>query len=496
MAKKCCNGESKQFEKEFRIKRPDDSWCWIYTKGRVVKRDDCGIPTRIIGTNRNISQRKDTEEKLEYLNSYDSLTGLPNYLMIKNKIDHEIKHSVNYETGFALLFLDLDRFKSINETLGHSLANELLKRIGKRLVSSVRKNDLVGRVTSDEFVILLTSINKAEDAAKTGKKVQNALSDPFIIEDKEVFITASMGIVVFPDDGIDFDTLVKNGETAVASAKKSGKNNYKFYSSKMDNKSVELFELETALHKAIINEEFEVFYQPQINAYNGEIKGAEALIRWNHPEKGLVSPGDFIPLAEETGLIINIGNWVLENALKQLRAWNDKYGTFKVSINISSLQFSQENFEENVINILNRTGVKPENVYFELTESIMLNNLNHILKTIKRLKDFGIKFSIDDFGTGYSSLGYLRKFPIDQIKIDRSFIRDLSNDYMNAPIVKTIINLADNLEVELVAEGIENDIQKEFLLKHKCSSMQGYLFGRPSSAGDFENFFTSNLIVF
>ncbi len=493
--RKCKDGDQKQFEKEFRIRKPDGKWCWIYSKGRIVKYDDEGKPSRLIGTNRNISQRKDTEERLEYLNSYDSLTGLPNYLLVKNKVEQEIKHSINYETGFAMLFLDLDRFKFINESLGHSVADQLLKMIGKRLAGSVRKNDMVGRITSDEFVVLLNSIDDLENASKTSLKIQKALSEPFIIGEKEVFITASIGIVIFPEDGIEFDALVKNGETAVDSAKKAGKNNFKFYSSKMNSKTFEHFKLENDLHKAIKNEEFVMYYQPQFDTCNCRLLGAEALIRWNHPEKGMISPGEFIPLAEETGLIVTMGNWILEKSLRQLQHWNEKDEDFKLSINISSLQFLQEEFEDNVIDILNRTKVSPKNVYFELTESIMISNVHHILNRISRFKSMGIKFSIDDFGTGYSSLSYLQKFPIDQIKIDRSFIKDISSDCFEAPIVKTIISLADNLKLELIAEGIENDTQKEFLMNHNCHSMQGYLFGKPSPSTDFDKFFKAGLTV-
>lgn len=418
---------------------------------------------------------------------YDSLTGLPNRLLLHDRLEFILNHARKKKRIVAVMLLDVIRFKMINDTLGYSAGDSLLQILGDRLVSCLRDVDSVFRSGDDVFAIILDDISQPDDASKVAQRILESCSQPFNIADHELYVTISIGISIFPSDAQEHEGLLKNAEDAMIRAKELGINNYQHYKPAMNNSAAEHLTLEHNLRKALMQEEFVVFYQPQVNMETGKMSGTEALVRWIHPELGMISPGQFIPIAEENGLIIPIGEWVLRTSCKQMVQWHNELGTnITISVNLSARQFLQQDIVEKVRSILEETGLHASHLELEITESLGMKNPELTLRTLKELKDMGIHISIDDFGTGYSSLSYLKKFPIDTLKIDRSFVLDIQTDPNDAAIVLAIIALAHSMHLKVIAEGVEKEEQAAFLRHHHCEEMQGYLYSRPVPAEDFK----------
>ena len=429
------------------------------------------------------TERKKSEEKIKQLAFYDSLTRLPNRNMLDCHFNKLLDSSKYKKQNIGVMFLDLDRFKIINDTMGHAFGDIVLQQFSKRLVKHIHKDDMICRYGGDEFIILLNDTNQIE-STKVAQRIIDEFSYPFIINGQKNFLSTSIGISLYPQNGDDLETLVKCADIAMFVAKEKGKNNYKFYTSDQSNKVSRKMYLENELRKALENNEFILYYQPQFNLDTGKIVGVEALIRWQHPELGLISPLEFIPLAEETGLIIPIGEWVVKTACKQNKSWQEAgFPSIYVAVNVSAYQFQQNNFVENIKQVLKETKLDPQYLELEMTESIM-QNIEQLTVVLNELKNIGIKLSLDDFGTGYSSLSVLKHLPIDTLKIDKSFVDDIIIDLNAAPIVKTIIAMAGNLKLNVIAEGVENKEQVDFLKQNKCNVGQGYFFSRPLPAED------------
>ncbi|ADG83495.1 bifunctional diguanylate cyclase/phosphodiesterase [Thermincola potens] len=448
----------------------------------------------VFGVGKDITERKQAEEKMRRMAYYDSLTGLPNRAFFKEKLTAAIIKSRSKKQKLAILFLDLDRFKTVNDIMGHDVGDQLLKDVAKRLKKRVGKGRVVARLSGDEFIILLPNVSRIEDVRKFAEDVCENLRKPFTIAGRNFHVTTSIGITVFPDNGEDAKTLLKNADIAMYKAKEQGGNSYEVYTFAMNEMAMAKLELENSLRAALERHEFTLFYQPQVHGMTGEIVGMEALIRWKHPEKGLISPAEFIPVAEETGLIVPIGEWVLYTACMQNKYWQQKgYAPIRVAVNLSARQFQQRNLVSMIARVLKQTGLDPNCLELEITESVAMQNLENTIKLVKQLKDLGVHISIDDFGTGYASLSYLKLFPpIDTLKIDRSFVRDISQNPRNASdaLVATMIVLAKNLKLKVVAEGVENEKQLKFLLERQCDEFQGFFFGKPVPAKEFEQFLT------
>lgn len=419
---------------------------------------------------------------------HDALTSLPNRILLNDRLDFMLAHARRNGQILAVLFLDLDRFKRANETFGYSAGDHILKAVAGKLKSVVREVDAVFRLGNDEFALVLEEISHIKDAAKVAKKIQRAFSVPIEIPDTDhkIYLSASIGISLFPYDGVDMDSLVKNAETAMFRAKEQGESTHQHYTPSMDAKAFESLTIEFQLHRALNEEQFVVYYQPLMDMVQQRIVGAEALIRWAHPEMGLVSPAQFIPIAEETGLIVPIGEFVLLGACRQARRWQQQgRKDFRISVNLSARQFQQLNLLERINESLRQSKLSPESLHLEITESSGMKNPQLTIQTLSEFKRIGIHVSIDDFGTGYSSLNYLRKFPLDTLKIDQSFVRDIGKDRDDESIVAMMIAMSHTLNLEVVAEGVENEIQKSFLLQHGCRICQGYLYSPPVPADQF-----------
>jgi diguanylate cyclase (GGDEF)-like protein/PAS domain S-box-containing protein len=429
--------------------------------------------------------RSIADERLTYLAQFDALTGLPNRSMFLERLWHTIADGDHGKRQAGVIFVDLDRFKLVNDTLGHGAGDGLLLQVALRLLSCVRCEDIVGRLGGDEFAIALAGIEDAADAGAISQGILSALAEPFELAGREIYISASLGIGIYPSNGMDPVTLLKNADTAMYRAKESGRNTFEFYVPQMNERAVERLRIETELRGALERGEFLLHYQPKADIASQEISGFEALLRWQHPERGLVAPGEFISILEETGLIIPVGEWVIRTVCHQLNAWKAANLPLRpVAINLSARQFMHANLDAIVGEILLATGVAAHLLEFELTESILMTDSEASVRILKNLKNFGIRLSVDDFGTGYSSLAYLRRFPLDALKIDRAFIRDVCTDADGAAIVLAIINLAHCLKLYVVAEGVETDAQYHFLRRHGCDELQGYYFSRPKTADD------------
>jgi len=439
--------------------------------------------------------RRQSEEQILRMAYYDSLTSLPNRSLFQDRLHQGIALAERYHRKTAVLFLDLDNFKRINDTLGHRVGDLLLQAVADRLTNSIRKSDAVARQHSDsesttvarlggdEFTILLTEINQIQDAARVAQRFIEMLSQPFVLDGHEVFVTASIGLAVYPVDGEDVDTLLKNADAAMYYAKEQGKNNYQFYRRDMNATAFQEMSLENDLRKALERDEFELHYQPQISIQTGEIIGIEALIRWHHPMRGMVSPAEFIPLAEQTGLIVPIGEWVLLTACTQNKAWQDAgFRALPVSVNLSGHQFRQRNLINTLKAILDASGLAPQHLILEITESIVMQDTRATISLLQELNEMGLRLAMDDFGIGYSSFSYLKQFPLYAIKIDQSFIRGIDTNADDAAIAKAIIAMADSLKLEVIAEGVETEQQLRVLCELGCGSAQGYLLSYPLPA--------------
>ncbi len=451
-----------------------------------------------------LHKRKIIEKKIKRLAYFDSLTNLPNRTSFKQNLTTAIKEGIDKQSSGAVMFMDLDEFKRINDTLGHDIGDELLIQVSNRLSRQMRQNDLiislnihslnnsVTRLGGDEFTILLTDINDTNLIAHVAERIQNSIRQPFILKNHEVCITSSIGIAIFPDDGNNIDQILKHADTAMYHAKERGKNNYQFYSKKMSEQAEQRLKLEAKLRRALERNEFSLYYQPQIDTHSRKIVAAEALIRWNQTELGMIFPDEFIPLAEETGLITDIGAWVIKEACLQSKHWQAQgYDPIRIAVNVSSIQFSQPDFVQVIAHIVRDTQINPQLLEIEITESLMMKNIDETIGIIHQLADIGVYVSIDDFGTGYSSLSYLKKFPIKSLKIDKAFITEIPHNSDDMMITAAIISMAKKLHLKVVAEGVENEPQLQFLKQHQCEFIQGYYIAKPLPKKSFENLLKS-----
>ena len=471
---------------EMCARRRDGTPVWVLENATLVEGPD-GTRSLIEGTVIDITERKRAEEQVKHLAFHDALTGLPNRLLLNDRLTIALAQSHRSRQKLAVLYLDLDRFKVINDSLGHTIGDELLRRVAERLRACVREGDTVARLGGDEFVILISRISSDRDADTVAQKILAAIRLPFGVEQRDFFLTTSLGISLYPNDGIDAETLLQNADTAMYRAKEHGRDNYQLYAPAMNARAAERLTLENRLRQALQNDELVLHYQPIVDLRNGRVHGAEALVRWRHPERGLLAPVEFISLAEVSGLISPIGRWVLETACAQAKEWqllgNPR---FTMSVNLSPRQFLQTDLVSQVAAALASSGLDAESLDLEITESNVMENAEVTVNTLWELRRLGVGISMDDFGTGYSSLNYLKRFPIDRVKLDQSFVRDVVTNPEDAAIVRAVISMAHTLRLVVAAEGVENDDQLAFLRQHRCDEMQGFLFSPPVAADDFQ----------
>ena len=432
----------------------------------------------------DITQRKEAEEQLRFMAHYDVLTDLPNRLLFIDRLQQAMIEGHRHQRPIGVVMLGLDRFKMVNDSLGHAMGDALLLATAQRLVEAVRPSDTIARFGGDEFAILLSDMDKVEDAPLVIQRILDTFHKPFNINDCELYISACLGITLHPaDDPVaDAGALLRNADTALYRAKLEGPANYEFYAAAMTQRANDDMALERALRHAIEREELTVHYQPIVNLRTGRVQAMEALLRWNHPEFGAIPPVRFIPIAEESGLIIPIGEWVLHQACSQMRAWRDAgHDDMHVAVNISSRQFRKADLADRILAILQETGLEGYHLELEITESMLLHNIEPTIAMMKQLEAAGVRFAVDDFGTGYSSLSYLKRFPIDVLKIDQSFVRDITSDADDAAIVRAIVTLAHSLGLTVVAEGVETAEQVDFLCKNDCDTIQGFYVAKPDA---------------
>ncbi|HEX9985258.1 MAG TPA: EAL domain-containing protein [Thermoanaerobaculia bacterium] len=473
---------SQESHGELRFRHKNGSWVWLEGFSQnLLHEPSVGA---IVLNYRDVTQRKETERQLEYHAYYDSLTGLPNRLLFRDRVVNGIANARRNRFGLAIMYLDLDHFKLVNDGLGHTFGDTLLAEIATRLSSCLRGSDTISRIGGDEFSILLSEVPNTEAVAHVARKLLDAISQPLCIEGHDLIVTASIGISFYPSDGDDVGTLLKCADAAMYRAKELGRNQTQLFTSSMNERYVRRLALEQSLHHAIERNQLELYYQPIYDRARRRIVSLEALIRWRDPVRGMVQPGEFIQLAEETGLIVPIGDWVLKEACRQLREWHASGLTgLRVAINISAVQF-QHALVDSVRSALELSGVAPQLVQLEITESAAMQNVDLTMRVLRELKELGVTIAVDDFGTGMSSLIYLKDFPIDTIKIDKEFLRDVTTDETAAAIVTYVINLAHTLGLGVVAEGVETEEQYTFLKHYACDLLQGYLFSRPLPADD------------
>ncbi len=450
-------------------------------------KNDSGQIERFIAIKRNVTEKKAYEKQLDYLAHHDPLTGLPNRLQFSDMLTKCLAQAVRLDQIMAVLFLDLDQFKLINDTLGHSLGDLLLKSVSERLQNCIREADMIARMGGDEFTVILSNVASTDAVKATTERIVDALGKPYVLAGQELFVTVSIGVGMYPADGTDVETLVKNADSAMYRAKEQGRNNYQFYTNELNEAATERMHLELNLRRAVERNEFVLHYQPRVDVVTGRIIAAEALVRWRHPEIGLIPPAQFIPLAEETGLIVPISEWVVETACTQNRLWQDKgLDPITIAVNVSARQFRQDGLVEAVKSVLDKTGLAPDYLELELTESVLMHSIDLAVGILGRLKQMGVSISVDDFGTGYSSLTYLKRFPVDSVKIDQSFIRDLTTNPDDAAIARAVIAMSQSLKLNVIAEGVETMEQLMFLRSLECNEIQGYFVSRPVPAEDFE----------
>ena len=460
--------------------------------------DDQLKAVTIVGMAKDISERKRAEREIHQLAYYDSLTGLPNRVLFKDRVTQAIAHARRYQSMLAVLFLDLDQFKAVNDRLGHTIGDHLLKQVADRLAESVRHSDSVGRsfqeaesyemarLGGDEFTILLTNIRDAQDARKVARRMLESLARPFLLEGHEVSVTASVGIAIFPTDGDSLDQLLKNSDTAMYQAKEQGRNNAQFYSANMNSQAEERLTLENDLRKALERHELVVYYQPQVDIRTNQIIGAEALVRWCHPLRGSLLPSAFFAIAIETGMIRQVDEAVLRMACQQGKSWQDAgHAPIRISVNVSNSFFHGGSLTNAISRTLKETRLAPEYLELELTESIALHHVETSIKMLQQLRTMGLRLAIDDFGTGYSSLSHLQRFPLNRLKIDQSFVQDLMGNPANALITSAIISLAHSLNLKVLVEGVETEEQLAILRRQGCDEAQGYFLGHPMSGQEF-----------
>ncbi|MFN2300868.1 MAG: EAL domain-containing protein [Gammaproteobacteria bacterium] len=470
-------------------------WCILTKDGKShfveasisLVHSTSGEPTGFRGIARDITERRQADERIHHLAHYDALTGLPNRTLFEDRVRQTLNRRWRSRERAALLYLDLDRFKTVNDSLGHHAGDILLQAVAERIKECVRTGDTVCRPGGDEFLVLLADLAGPEDAASVAEKIITSVSQPYMLESWEFSITPSVGIAVIPDDGNEIETLVRNADAAMYHAKESGRNNFQFFTTEMTEDAAERLSLEHGLRRALERDELVLYYQPLVDVRDGRIVGAEALLRWNRPDHGVVAAGEFIRIVEQSGLILSIGMWVLSEACRQARAWSDRFGfALPVSVNLSALQFRQHGLVETIAGAFGEAGLDPQCLEIELTETVVMQDATLTIETVNRLRELGVHFAIDDFGTGYSSLSYLKRFPIDRVKIDRSFVRDLADKPDDTALINAIIGMARSLRMEVIAEGVETPEQRDYLRQQDCFLMQGYLFSRPVPAAEFE----------
>jgi len=470
------------FSDVFINRRPDGSLYYEEKTITPIREPGMGVK-HFVSTSRDITDRIETEKQLKFLAHHDILTDLPNRTLFLDRLKQALASARWHERAVAVLFMDVDRFKNINDTLGHEAGDQLLRELAERLSGALRDRDTIARFGGDEFVILLDDVAQISDVDKLVKKIHESLESPFSIKGSEFHVTASIGISLYPTDGEDSSTLLRNADMAMYRAKDDWRNSYEFYSADMTTRAFERLTLENSLRQALDKEEFLVYYQPQVDIESGDIIGVEALLRWQHPQLGLVTPDNFIPLLEDTGLIIPVGEWVLQTACRQVMEWHRSgFESLRMAINLSSRQFSSSDLIEKIQQILERCELSASHLELEITESLLMSHVGKEQQLFEILADLGVRLAIDDFGTGYSSLSYLRRFPIDTIKIDRSFVIGIPEDADNAAITEAIVRLGQALRLDLVAEGVETKEQLNYLQSIGCRMVQGFLFSRPLPA--------------
>ncbi len=489
--------EGGRFALDHRVVMPDGDERWIHTQGEVGL-DEGGSPAFLVGTSQDVTERKQAEAQIRFLAYHDGLTHLPNRRSFRERLKHALSTAKRRDARVAVIFLDLDHFKRINDTFGHQVGDLLLQQVAGRLSHCVRESDCVSRTLDpdaapstvsrlggDEFMLLLGEIGEAQEAAQVARRLLKALAKPFTLSGHELVMGASLGITIAPEDGDDVGVLLRNADAAMYHAKQAGRNTYKFYEHSMNEVARRRLRLEGELRRAVERGELELHYQPKVDVESLRILGFEALLRWEHPTLGRVPPNEFIPVAEEGGLISGIGEFVLQTACRQARAWREEgLSPLRVAVNLSPHQFKEEGIADRVARALAANSVSPRYLDLEITESTLMENEALAVAAMERLKRIGVTVSLDDFGTGYSSLSYLKRFPVDAVKIDRSFIRDCQTDADDAALAAAIISMGRTLNLRVVAEGVETEEQLAFLREHRCHEMQGYLFSPPVPAAE------------
>lgn len=478
------------FDVEIRRQRKDGTLFDLSTTLAPL-RDASGAVTGYLAIASDISERKASEKRIEFLAYRDVLTGLPNRLLLLDRFSQAMHHADRTGSQIALLFLDLDNFKTINDSLGHAVGDALLKEIAQRLLDCMRESDTISRQGGDEFLVVLPDLQGMDAITPVLQKIRDQLQLPFEFDGHELTTSASIGIALYPDDGRDFETLLKKADTAMYQAKDAGRNGYRFFDAQMNVAAVEHLRLKSGLRRALERGEFELHYQPQIELASGRVVGVEALLRWDHPELGMIPPVRFIPVAEDSGLIVPIGEWVIQQACRQAAVWQSAgLPDLVMAVNLSAVEFKRGDVEHKVTRALQDSGLDPRRLELELTESVLIHNTEQVLTTVQRLKRLGVTLSIDDFGTGYSSLSYLKRFEVDKLKIDRSFVRDLATDEDDAAIIRAIIQMARSLSLRTIAEGVEDADLLDRLQAFGCDEAQGYCYARPMPAASFADFVT------
>jgi diguanylate cyclase (GGDEF)-like protein/PAS domain S-box-containing protein len=485
--------EKREYSLEFRVVWPDGSVHWQAAKGRAFY-DESGRTTRMAGIAMDITASKVAEEQIQYLAYYDALTGLPNRTLLQDRLATALAIARRQKHKVAILFFDLDRFKDINDSLGHSVGDLLLQEVAERLKKWAREQDTVARLGGDEFLLMLTHVKDVPDAAVAAERLMDAITTEFVVHGHTLNVSCSVGISIFPEHGADPETLIKNADAAMYRAKDDGCNNFRFFTADMNAQIIERLSLESRLRLALDKKQLFLVYQPQIDIASGRITGLEALLRWEHPELGLVPPDKFIRIAENSGLILPIGEWVLRTACSHARTWQDKgLPAVTIAVNVSVVQFRQDGFCELIRRVLDETGLAPQYLELELTESLLLANADLMLSVVQELKAMGVTLAIDDFGTGYSSFSYLRQFRVSKLKIARVFVRDVALNPDDAAITAAIISMAKSLHLKVIAEGVENEAQMSFLRGHQCDEIQGYYFSKPLAFDNVADKLQSNL---
>ena len=460
----------------YRVMRKNGSVIWFETTSRSVRNPATGRLDEIICVSRDISERKRAEEQIEYQAYHDALTGLPNRRLFRDRLTVALAHARRLKSTLAVMFLDLDRFKYVNDTLGHSLGDEMLKTVAARLATALREEDSIARMGGDEFTVLLPELNSPDHAASVAQKLLEAVGQPMRIEETELFITTSIGIALFPNDGDTAELLLKNADHAMYRAKDAGRNSYQLFTEAMNSRALERLSMENNLRHALERGELALHYQPQFNLATDKITGVEALLRW----KG-IGPAEFIPIAEETRLIVPIGEWVLREACRRAKAWQlEGHAGLRMAVNLSPRQFQHSDLPLLIAGALEESGLAPGDLELEITESTAMQNTERTIATLRRLREMGVRIAIDDFGTGHSSLNYLRTFPIDSVKIDQEFVHEIESSQADRAIVSAVIGMARGLHLRVVAEGVETEAQLAFLREHRCDEVQGFLLGVPA----------------